>query len=160
MKSRKNLIIGIFIIFVVIALDTLVQTRVFSALQEAKPIAITPFFNFVEVWNHGISFGMFNNLVYGQWILSLFALAISVFLVRLLLRANNSFEALAYSLIIGGAVGNMIDRVSHGAVADYLDFHAFGYHWPAFNVTDSAIFIGVAFLLILLGKRDRSVVLN
>lgn len=159
MKTRKNLIIGIFIISAVIAFDTVAQAWIFSAIQEAgKPITITPFFNFVEVWNHGISFGMFNKLAYGQWILSLFALGISVFLTRLLLRADNSFEAVAYSLMIGGAVGNVIDRILSGAVADYLDFHAFGYHWPAFNVTDSAVFTGVALLLISLGKRTRGVV--
>lgn len=141
--------VGILIISIVIALDALVQAWVFSILQDnSKPIAVTPFFNFVEVWNHGISFGMFNNLAYGQWILSLVALMISIFLIHLLLRAASSFEVMAYSLIVGGAAGNVIDRVSYGAVADYLDFHAFGYHWPAFNVTDSAIFIGVAFLLI------------
>lgn len=157
MKLRKNLMFGILIISVVIALDMLAQAWVFSVLQDdSKPIPITPFFNFVEVWNHGISFGMFNNLAYGQWILSLVALVISVFLTRLLLRAANSFEAIDYSLIIGGAVGNVIDRVSYGAVADYLDFHAFGYHWPAFNVTDSAIFLGVSFLLISLRKRTEA----
>lgn len=154
MKLRKRLMIGILIVSAVIALDALTQAWVFSALQEdSKSITVTPFFNFVEVWNHGISFGMFKNLAYGQWILSLIALVISVFVTHLLLRATSSFEAVAYSLIIGGAVGNVIDRVSYGAVADYLDFHAFGYHWPAFNVTDSAIFIGVAFLLISLRKR-------
>ena len=160
MKSRKNLMIGMFIVSTVIVLDTFAQTWVFSALQEGRTLAITPFFNFVEVWNHGISFGMFNDLAYGHWILSLFALAISIFLIRLLLRAYSYFEALAYSLIIGGAIGNMIDRVLYGAVADYLDFHAFGYHWPAFNVTDSAIFMGVALLLIRFKERTRSVVLN
>lgn len=157
MKSRKNLMVGILIISIVVALDAFAQARVFSILQDdSKPIAVTPFFNFVKVWNHGISFGMFNNLAYGQWILSLVALMISVFLIPLLLRATSSFESLAYSLIIGGAVGNVIDRVIYGAVADYLDFHAFGYHWPAFNVTDSAIFVGVALLLIYSIKRAET----
>lgn len=157
MKSRKNLMVGILIISIVVALDALAQAWVFSILQnDSKPIAVTPFFNFVEVWNHGISFGMFNNLAYGHWILSLVALMISVFLIPLLLRATSSFEAMAYSLIIGGAVGNVIDRVIYGAVADYLDFHAFGYHWPAFNVTDSAIFVGVALLLIYSIKRAET----
>jgi signal peptidase II len=72
------------------------------------------------------------------------------------LRSENSSEALGYSLIIGGAVGNAIDRVLYGAVADYLDFHAFGYHWPAFNVTDSAIFMGVTLILLFFGKTAKS----
>ncbi len=148
--------IGMFVISVVIAFDSWVQAWVFSVLQEGKSNSIAPFFNFVKVWNHGISFGMLNNMPYSQWILSLFAIAVSVFLSRLLLRSENSSEALGYSLIIGGAVGNAIDRVLYGAVADYLDFHAFGYHWPAFNVTDSAIFMGVTLILLFFGKTAKS----
>ena len=156
MRSRKNIMVGIAIISIIIALDYLVQTWVFSALEDKRLIVVTPFFNFVEVWNHGISFGMFNKLPYGQWVLSLVALAVSAFLVQLLFRADGSFKAMSYGLIIGGAVGNVIDRISYGAVADYLDFHAFGYHWPSFNVTDSAIFLGVVFLLLPFSKHSKT----
>lgn len=146
---RKNLLTGIIITIVIITLDTLTQSWVFSELQgENKVIPVTPFFNLVEVWNPGVSFGMFQQLVYGQWILSALALAIIVVLSRMLCRTTDRIHAVAYSLIIGGASGNVLDRILHGAVADYLDFHAFGYHWPAFNVTDGAIFIGVVFLLL------------
>lgn len=117
------------------------------ALAADGPVEVLPFFNIVEVWNRGVSFGMFNKLAHGQWILSALAIAITVALLRWLWLAKSRLHSLALGMIIGGAVGNTIDRLRHGAVADYLDFHAFGQHWPAFNVTDTAICIGVALLL-------------
>jgi len=147
-KVAKNLITGTIIVIAVIALDTLTQAWVFSALQEdSRAVTVTPFFNLVEVWNHGVSFGMFNKLAYGKWLLSGMAIIITLILLRWLFRTNDRLTAIALSLIIGGAIGNTIDRLRFGAVADYLDFHAFGYHWPAFNFTDTAIFIGVVFLV-------------
>lgn len=112
-------------------------------------IEILPFFNIVMVWNRGVSFGMFNNLSeYGPWILSGLSLAISAVFLVWLFRSSSRLQSLAIALVISGAIGNVVDRVRFGAVIDFLDFHAFGYHWPAFNVADSAICIGV-FLLII-----------
>lgn len=112
------------------------------------PIAVTGFFNLVTVWNMGVSFGMFaadSPIV--RWVLIAIALAISAILVVWLSRTPSVFVASALGLIVGGAVGNVIDRIMYGAVADFLDFHVWGYHWPAFNVADSTIMIGVALLL-------------
>ncbi len=146
---RRTLITGAIIIVAVIALDTLAQAWVFSALQDGSgAITVTSFFRLVRVWNPGVSFGMFQELAYGQWILSALALTIIAILSGMLWRATDRIHEVAYSLIIGGAAGNVVDRILYGAVADYLDFHAFGYHWPAFNVTDSAIFIGVCLLVL------------
>lgn len=139
----------LFLSVLVILLHQLVQTWGYGLIEaHGGHITVLPFFNLVEVWNPGVSFGMFQQLVYGQWVLSALALAIIVVLSRMLCRTTDRIHAAAYSLIIGGASGNVLDRILHGAVADYLDFHAFGYHWPAFNVTDGAIFIGVVFLLL------------
>ena len=112
-------------------------------------IEITSFLNLVTVWNRGVSFGMFSSdsqLV--SWVLTAFALAICVVLVAWLRRARGVLLIGAIGAVIGGALGNVVDRIRFGAVADFLDFHAFGYHWPAFNVADAAISVGVALMLI------------
>lgn len=134
---------------VVIALHQLAQTWVFGLIEaHGGHIKVLPFFTLVKVWNRGVSFGMFNDLVYGQWLLSALAITITVILLRWLWGTHERLIATALALVVGGAVGNTIDRLRYGAVADYLDFHAFGYHWPAFNLTDSAIFVGVCLILL------------
>lgn len=106
---------------------------------------VTPFFNLAMVWNKGVSFGLF--AAHDQpFILVGISLVIVAVLARWLVTARSRWISGATGLVIGGALGNVIDRLRFGAVADFLDFHAFGYHWPAFNVADSAIFIGVVIL--------------
>jgi signal peptidase II len=110
---------------------------------------ITPFFNLTPVWNRGVSFGMLQADHGHQMILLIVvAAAITGFLVRWLLKAETWLSACALALTIGGALGNIIDRLLFGAVFDFLDFHLYGYHWPAFNVADSAICAGLAILLL------------
>ena len=118
-------------------------------MQPPRVIEVTDFFNLVMVWNRGVSFGLLSNdSPYGPWLLAALAIGISTVLVFWLRKAETRFLATSLGLVIGGAIGNVIDRVRFGAVADFLDFHALGYHYPAFNVADSAIVVGV--LLILL----------
>ncbi|MBC7136816.1 MAG: signal peptidase II, partial [Oceanibaculum nanhaiense] len=81
------------------------------------------------------------------WILSLVAIIIAAGLFVWLRRARNPLLAVALGLVIGGALGNVIDRVRFGAVVDFLDFHISGYHWPAFNIADAAISLGVVMIL-------------
>ena len=83
----------------------------------------------------------------GKWTLVSVALVILGFLIRWLFQSNSLFNVIALGLIIGGAMGNVIDRFLVGAVVDFLDFHAFGHHWPAFNVADAAIFVGAISLV-------------
>ncbi len=141
---------GLIVAAVVIVLDQLSKWVMLDVVSIATrpPIEVTPFFNFVMVWNYGVSFGMLSHperwMVY---VLIAVALAIVAFMVRWLWRAERLLVALALGSVIGGALGNVIDRVRFGAVADFLDFHMMGYHWPAFNVADAAIFIGVALLI-------------
>lgn len=112
-------------------------------------IEILPFFNIVMVWNQGVSFGMFSNdSAYGPLILSGLALVIAAVFLVWLFRSQSKLQCAAIALVISGAVGNVIDRVRFGAVIDFLDVHVAGFHWPAFNIADSAICIGV-FLLIV-----------
>ena len=133
----------------VIFLHQLAQTWIYGLIEaHGGSITVLPFFNLVKVWNRGISFGMFNSLAHAQWLLSGMAIIITFILLRWLWRTDDRLTAAALCLVIGGAVGNTIDRLRYGGVADYLDFHAFGYHWPAFNLTDCAIVGGVLVLLL------------
>lgn len=112
-------------------------------------IEVLPFFDLVMAWNRGVSFGIFNTD--GRWnavALSALSLVISAFLVAWLRKAENRVVALALGGIIGGALGNVVDRVRWGAVADFLDVHVAGYHWPAFNLADSAISVGAVVLVL------------
>lgn len=118
-----------------------------TALRIPYPAEITPYFNIVLTGNRGISFGMFRSMQ--EWmpmvltgVTSCVVLALLVWMVR----TNNKKIVFALATVIGGAVGNIIDRVRFGAVTDFLDFHYAGYHWPAFNLADSAIFVGVVLL--------------
>jgi len=123
----------------------------FLDLMQQNPAGITvaPFFNLVMVWNTGVSFGLFSeDSASRSWTLVAVAAGVLVWLGWWLWRAHSRLVAVALGMIIGGAIGNVIDRYRFGAVFDFLDFHAFGWHWPAFNVADSGIVIGVLLLLV------------
>ena len=111
-------------------------------------IEATPFFNIVMVWNKGASFGLFSSQSpWTQVMLGGLALTICVFLAKWLKNAESLWLSTSFGLVIGGAIGNVIDRAIYGAVADFLDFHAYDFHWPAFNVADIAITIGIIMFL-------------
>ncbi len=141
---------GVIIAAIATALDQFSKFWILNdVMVPPRVIEVTPFFNLVLGWNRGVSFGMFNTAsVYGPWLLTGLAMAIVIALGIWLWRADTKWVACALGLVIGGAIGNVVDRVRFGAVVDFLDVHAFGYHWPAFNVADSAIFIGAAILIL------------
>ncbi len=140
--------LAIVLASMVIVIDRVSEQVVLSHIQDnSEIIKITPFFNLVWVGNDGISFGMLQGLPYGQWMLSFMALIITVFFFIWLLRTKSLWTACALGLIIGGALGNTFERLIYGHVIDILDFHIAGYHWPAFNLTDSAIVIGISLLM-------------
>lgn len=118
-------------------------------LTEHAPLVLNPFTNLVAVWNRGVSFGMLSqNESDLRYVLVVFACIITAFLLRWLYRAPSYFMARALGLVIGGAVGNVVDRLRFGAVFDFVDLHVAGYHYPAFNVADSAIVIGVLCMMV------------
>ncbi|MDX1736818.1 MAG: signal peptidase II [Alphaproteobacteria bacterium] len=121
-------------------------------------IEIAPSFNLVTVWNRGVSFGLFSDSAAStKWMLVVVTSLIAAGMFVWLMRANNRFLAFSLGLVIGGAIGNIIDRLRFGAVFDFLDFYVGNYHWPAFNISDSAITIG-ALLVLLEGfivKQDE-----
>lgn len=101
------------------------------------------------VWNRGVTFGLLSGSApWHAWVLAGLAAVIAVFLVRWMAKAENRRTALALGAIVGGAVGNVIDRARFGAVVDFVDAYAWGWHWYVFNVADAAIVIGVVVLLI------------
>ncbi|MCL2538409.1 MAG: signal peptidase II [Alphaproteobacteria bacterium] len=110
---------------------------------------VTSFFNIVFTWNPGTSFSLFRTLGESAPIVLIVITGIIIGALGhyLFARADKKYERVALSLIIGGAIGNLIDRIRFGAVVDFLDFHAFGWHWPAFNFADVFISIGVAVLV-------------
>lgn len=148
-QNFKLLFIGLAIAVICVALDLYSKELVFAYLdgQRTSYIEVFGFFNLVTVWNTGISFGMFNGLENSQVIFASLQSSIALILLVWLYRNQKVHVAYALGLIIGGALGNIIDRILNGAVADFLDFHIAGYHWPAFNLADSFIFIGVAILI-------------
>jgi signal peptidase II len=116
--------------------------------ENSYPIDVFSFFRIVLVYNPGVSFGLFNQMAHGQLILTLLSSTITLAVCYWLFTAHEKGIILALSLIIGGAIGNIADRIRLGHVIDFLDFYIGNYHWPAFNIADSAICIGVVYLCI------------
>jgi len=151
LKIPKLFLSGMLIATIVAILDLASKRLIFTILEQQQvlqpEIKIFDFFSLVCVWNRGVSFGMFNGIENPQIILSILQGSIAIILCFWLYNNCKKHFAIALGLIIGGAFGNVIDRILHGAVADFLDFHIANYHWPAFNLADSCVFIGVAILL-------------
>ncbi len=105
------------------------------------PLEVTPFFNLRLVWNPGVSFGMFSGLD-ARYPLLLFTSLIVIAVIVWLWKTKDTRLTWPLGMIIGGALGNIVDRARFGAVVDFLDVHAYGYHWPAFNIADASIVVG------------------
>ncbi len=117
-------------------------------LQDGHFLVLLPVLNFVLVWNHGVTFGLFNGPGAFNWIiLALLALAVVGILGTWLWRTDNLFKMLAIGAIMGGAVGNVIDRLRFGAVVDFIQAHLGAYSFYVFNIGDSAIVCGVIALM-------------
>ncbi len=116
--------------------------------------AVTDFFNLVFTWNPGTSFSLFRMLGQNAQIVLIILTGFVIgFLIHYFSFRSKSFEKWPLLLIIGGAIGNLIDRIRFGAVVDFLDFHAFGWHWPAFNFADICIVVGVGLYIITIFKK-------
>ena len=125
-------------------------------MDPPRALEVTGFFNLMLIYNRGVSFGFLDSeAALLPWVLSGLAVAIVIGLVVWLRQIEGRWPGVAVGLIVGGAVGNVIDRLRLGAVIDFLDLHWAGFHWPAFNLADSAITLGVALLLVdgLFGRR-------
>ena len=153
---------GLAVAAAVAALDQVSKFAVLRHFHEAgcgrQQETITPFLDLVLTCNPGVSFGLFNRTGVSSLIFSLAALVIILVLVFWLSRVRATVLAVAIGLIIGGAIGNVADRLRFGAVIDFLYFHAGAWYWPAFNLADSAICLGVAAMLLdgMLSRRPGS----
>ncbi len=135
----------------VVILDQVSKLVASGALDYARPVAVTFFFNWTLLHNPGAAFSFLSDA--GGWQRWFFvAVAVGVSLVILVWMARLPRQAgrqlLALALILGGAVGNLWDRVVHGYVVDFIQLHYGGYYWPAFNVADAAICVGAAILIV------------
>ena len=159
MTAFQTLRLGLTIATVTAVLDQALKWWIVEhVMQPPRVIPITPFFNLVMGWNRGVSFGLFNSdSPWSQWLLSALAGVIVVALVIWLRQVSRRRLAAAIGLVIGGAIGNVIDRLRYGAVADFLDLHVAGEHWPAFNLADSAITVGAVVLVLdaLFGPTEQ-----
>ncbi|MBV9076609.1 MAG: signal peptidase II [Methylobacteriaceae bacterium] len=127
-------------------------------LPAREPVAVGPFMNLIVVWNHGVSYGLFQQQTeLGRWLLVGVSVVASLVMAAWLRRAESPVLGLALGLIMGGALGNVIDRIAYGAVFDFVHLHAGGHSWYVFNIADAAIVAGVAALLYdsLLADRRR-----
>lgn len=145
-----KLYISLAIALVVLVFDLVTKRWIESSLFYGQQIPVTDFFNLVLTYNTGAAFSILSEASgWQRWFLSGIAAGASVLITYLLHKhAANRLFCIALSLILGGALGNLWDRITLGHVVDFLDFYIGSYHWPAFNVADSAIFIGAALLII------------
>jgi signal peptidase II len=148
--SRKYRIIGSLFV-ILLALDQASKAVIehFFLLHESREV-ISGFFNLTYVQNRGAAFGMFGTLPWAATIFVIVALIaiVVIFLYIRQIKAREVWTPVSFALILTGAIGNLIDRFRLGSVVDFLDFYYRGWHWPAFNVADSCITIGVTLLAI------------
>lgn len=155
MKLWASLLLAL----VVLVLDLATKRWVEGALFHGEQVPLTSFFNLVLTYNAGAAFSFLSEAGgWQRWFFSGIAALASLLIVYLLRKhAADRLFCISLSLILGGALGNLWDRITLGHVVDFLDFHAGGYHWPAFNVADSAIFIGAALMIAdSFGHKDQA----
>lgn len=126
------------------ALDLVVKWWVKSMLstQQGYTMSLTSFLDLVYSWNHGISFGLFQDYEYSNKIFIGIAAVIILYIWKLLLDSKNYPMYVGYSMILGGATGNLMDRILNGAVFDFISFHIYGFYFPVFNIADALITLG------------------
>ena len=141
---------------IVFLLDFVSKFWVMRTLIPHDPIPVFPCFNLYLTFNKGVSFSMFSaQSAMGVWALIGLTAGISALIIYLIQKETEKLARIGYALVLGGAIGNLIDRIRFGAVVDFLDFYLGSYHWPTFNVADSAICIGAALILFQYIRRKK-----
>nr|WP_207186228.1 signal peptidase II [Rhodocyclus purpureus] len=142
-----------------VGIDQASKWFVLAHMRPGETLYVAPFWNWVLTFNAGAAFSFLSDAGgWQRWLFTALAFAISGWIVHMLRRhAADVRLALALTLIMAGALGNVIDRIRFGAVVDFIQWHAAGFYWPAFNVADSAITVGAVLLALdqLLPRRDR-----
>lgn len=152
MTIRRHTLIATYLIAFILLCDQLSKWWILygARVRPDDSLFVTPYLNFVLVLNKGVTFGMLSKMngELSPWILVAIAIVIVFLLGRWLYKTHSMIVALGLGYVIGGALGNIADRIRFGAVIDFIDLHAYGYHWYAFNVADAAIVAGVCLLLL------------
>lgn len=135
---------------VIVVSDQITKLLIASRFALGERVHMTSFFNLVHVRNRGAAFSLLADANgWQRYLFIVLAFGVSIYLVRMLGRSLTRVEAVGYSFILGGALGNVTDRILRGgAVVDFIDIHWHGVHWPAFNLADVGISLGIALLLI------------
>ncbi|MFG1295475.1 signal peptidase II [Xanthobacter variabilis] len=141
--------LGLLTALLVLVADQVTKTWAiaFMATQGPGLVPVAPFLDLVALWNAGISYGLFPQGETGRWVLVGIKVAAALAFTVWLTRSHRLVESVGLGLLIGGALGNAVDRVVYGAVFDFISLHAFGYRWYVFNVADIAVVGGVGLLL-------------
>ena len=148
---KKNYILNFFIIFFIFFLDRISKIYILNLAENEGEvdIAVNSFLNIILVWNSGIGFGLLQfdeNLIYN--LITLLIIIVNVIIIYLIFNSTRLHQIL-FSMILGGSLGNLYDRISYSAVPDFIDFNYSGYHWFVFNVADIFISIGIFTLIFL-----------
>jgi len=153
----KRLASWLILSVVVIILDQWSKAAILAHFREWESMPVTGFFNLVLVYNPGAAFSFLaDNSGWQRWFFVILAVAICSYLVSIIWKQRNTLlQPAACALIVGGAIGNVVDRLRHGRVVDFLDFHYLQHHYPAFNLADSAICLGVVLLVIAVFRENR-----
>lgn len=153
----RQFFLGLLIALIATTADLLSKKVLFDMLQNLAEEGLNPFpqikifdfFSIVYVLNKGISFGMFSGLNNSNLLFTIIQGSIGMLVLFYMASSKSMTMTIALSLILGGAMGNVFDRINRGGVMDFLDFHIANYHWPAFNLADSFVFLGVSIMIYL-----------
>jgi len=157
MNSKKSAISWLWLTLIVLIIDQVTKHWVAGTFFYGESIAVLPFFNLTYVHNLGAAFSFLADQAgWQRWFFATIAFIASIIFTVWLAKtpASDKKLSIALALMLSGAVGNLIDRVLLGYVIDFLDFYIKNYHWPAFNVADSAIFLGAAIMVIDSFKKE------
>ena len=146
------------VLMILIAVDQSSKAIALHSLTPYEPIVIMPWLNLTLAYNSGAAFSFLNNAgAWHHWLFVSIAACVSVFLITRIVSSKLKLELWALSLILAGAVGNLIDRIAYAYVIDFIDVHYKHYHWPVFNIADSLICMGAALLILELCRASKTV---
>jgi signal peptidase II len=138
----------------VVTVDYISKQIILRTVPLFEGVSVLPFLRIVNIWNEGAAFGLFANLGNRFFMFLSFAAIICILIYTM--RVRSRLELFSLSVIIGGAIGNLLDRIIHGKVIDFIDFYIGKWHWPAFNVADSALTVGVILFILSSLKHGQS----
>tara|TARA_B100002051_G_C16678627_1_gene608496 strand:+ start:425 stop:874 length:450 start_codon:yes stop_codon:yes gene_type:complete len=145
-------VIKILLLLLLIILDLFTKQLIINYIQLHEFIVINFFIDLTHIHNFGVSFGLFSGYI-SFWILALIGLLIVFFIYYLMLTSNDKFEKIGLFIIIGGALSNILDRLIHGYVIDFISLHYNKFYWPAFNLADIYITIGILMIIFNIFKK-------